>query len=496
MSNENINKNVAKGAVWMVGLRFCVKGIGLVSTMILARLLMPADFGLMAIASSVYALIELMQAFGFDTVLIQKQNASRSHYDTAWTLQVIFSICSSSILIATSSLAADYYDDWRLAPVLSAMSLLTLMNGLNNIGLVEFRKQLSFNKEFLFQLLIKLSGFCVTVPLAFYWHSYWALICGMLSSNFASLILSYMMQNYRPRISLKEWRDVLGFSSWLFINNVLFFLSQHAQNFILGKFGGSNALGLLSISNEIATLVTGEIVAPINRASFPGYSKVADKPEQLRALYLKVIGYIVVIACPSAIGIAAIAPVLVPVMLGAKWLPAVPIIQIIALASFITAINTNSGYIYLALAKQKIVTTITILWLLILIPSIFFLSMKEGALGVAKAMLFTATVMFPVYQGLLKIILGLSLWSMIQVLYRPILSSLTMGWVVYQVTGHVSLQRLNIEGLAWLIGIVAIGAVTFAVVLLLLWWLAGRKDGVEKDSLSLLANKLKFKSMS
>lgn len=480
----------------MVALRFCVKGIGLISTMILARLLVPGDFGLMAIATSVYALIELMQAFGFDTVLIQKQNASRSHYDTAWTLQVIFSIFSSSILIATSSIAADYYDDWRLAPVLTTMSLLTLMNGLNNIGLVEFRKQLSFNKEFIFQLLIKLSGFCVTIPLALYWHSYWALICGMLSSNFTSLILSYVMQNYRPRVCVKEWRDVLGFSSWLFINNILFFLNQHAQNFILGKFGGSNALGLLSISNEIATLVTGEIVAPINRASFPGYSKVADQPEKIRLLYLKVIGYIVMIACPSAIGIAAIAPVLVPVLLGAKWLPAVPIIQIIALSSFITAINTNSGYIYLALAKQKITTFFTIIWLLILIPSIFVMSQQEGALGVAKAILMTAIIMFPVYQGLLKIILGLSLWSMILVLYRPILSSIAMGWVVYQVTGYVSLQRLNIEGIAWLIGIVGIGAVTFAVVLLLLWWIAGRKDGVEKDILLLLGNKLKIKYAS
>ena len=94
MSAE-VNASIAKGAIWMVALRFCVKGISIISIMILARLLSPEDFGLMALASSIYIMVELIRAFGFSTALIQKQDAERAHYDTAWTMQIIFALLSS-----------------------------------------------------------------------------------------------------------------------------------------------------------------------------------------------------------------------------------------------------------------------------------------------------------------------------------------------------------------------------------------------------------------
>lgn len=472
----------------MVGLRFCMKGISIVSTMILARLLVPDDFGVMAMASSVFALIELMRSFGFDTVLIQKQTADRDHYDTAWTLQVIFSLVASASLIAISDIAASYYNDQRLGPVLSIMALATLVNGFGNIGVVEFRKQLTFNKEFTYQLLAKLTGFCVTIPLAYYWRSYWALLLGSLSSTLVSMLLSYVMQSYRPRISLKAWRDVLGFSSWLFINNILFFLNQHAQNFVLGKMGGSGALGLFSISNEIGALVIGEVVAPINRAAFPGYSAVASDKTKLRETYIRIFSYIVIIAVPSAIGIAITSPLFVTALLGDKWSNCVPIIQIISLGSIFVALNSSSGYIYLALGKQKFTTALTVLWLFILIPLMLWLAPEEGGLGVAKAILFTSTIMFPFYQLWINKTLSISSYKLINTIKRPLIASLLMGYIVFEYLGHIGTQHQGLISILYLLTTVILGASCFILILFFLWLITKKTNSAEDDFFIQLKN--------
>jgi O-antigen/teichoic acid export membrane protein len=487
-----INKSITKGAIWMVLMRFVIKSIAIVSTMILARLLTPADFGIMALATSICAFIELLRAFGFDTVLIQKQNVTASHYNTAWTLQVLFSLIVSTLLILFSTLVSDYYHDPRLENVLKIMAVTILLNGLNNIGLVEFRKKLNFNKEFYYQVTIKLCGFCITIPLVWYLRSYWGLLIGMLSTNFIALVLSYKMQNYRPRGVLSEWKDILGFSSWLFFNNILFFLTQHAQNFVLGKFGGSNALGLLAISNEIGTITTTEIVAAINRAAYPVYAKVSSDKQALKEVYLSVFSKIVLISFPSAIGIMVTAPLFVPVLLGEKWNAAIDVIQIIALASALTSLNTNASYIYLVQAKQRITTLLMLLWLGLFIPLLLYLVPVKGkeVLGVAYAMLISTSIMFPINQIILKKHLNFFWSELIAVLYRPLIASIIMAITVNYCISLVEIQTLNAEGLFWLISIILFGAVTFSLCLFLLWWLTGKPNSVEQNFIENIQNNL------
>ncbi len=493
---EHINKEIAKGAAWMVFLKFSIKGISIVSTVILARLLTPDAFGLMALASSIYAMVELMRAFGFDTALIQNQNAEREHYDTAWTMQIIFSLIASATIIAVSNISAEYYGDERLAAILQMMAIVILVSGFNNIGVVEFRKKMTFKKEFLYQVLIKLSGFCVTIPLAWYWRSYWALLIGMLSGNIASLILSYTMQNYRPKITLKAWRDLLGFSSWLLFNNVLYYINNHSQNFILGKLSGSGVLGLYSISNEMATITTNQIVAPINRAAYPGYSQLAHDKTLLKQSYLKVLSHIILIAVPSAVGIAAIAPIFVPVLLGEKWLETISLIQIISLASVFISINTNSGYIYLALAKQQLTTKLLCLQLVLFLPLLYKLSSQQGAYGAALATLFSAAIMFPASLLMLKRQLGVGLFEILSILYRPCLSAIIMGGCIYQFLNNLNHPFYGVNGVLYLVTAVFVGVFTFTTCIVLIWLLTGKKEGAENWIFKQVVDKINFRKLS
>ena len=196
---SDMNKKMAKGAAWMVLFKIFERSIGLVSTIILARLLVPADYGLVALAMAIISVLEVLGAFSFDVILIQKQQADRSQYDTAWTFNVIVGVVSAIALAFLARPVAVFYADSRLEWIIYALALAPLASGFDNIGVVAFRKNMEFHKEFKFLVAKKIVAFAVTLAVALLFRNYWALIVGTITSRFAGVALSYISQSYRPR---------------------------------------------------------------------------------------------------------------------------------------------------------------------------------------------------------------------------------------------------------------------------------------------------------
>ena len=150
----------------MLGINLFRRSVGIVSTIILARLLPPADFGLVAMASVLLVMVQALTEFGFDVALIQKQHADRSHYDTAWTFKVLFGVSSALLLVALAWPMADFYSEDRITPIILALSFGVFLRGFENIGIVNFRKEFNFNREFIFFSSIKAAAFIVTITTA------------------------------------------------------------------------------------------------------------------------------------------------------------------------------------------------------------------------------------------------------------------------------------------------------------------------------------------
>ena len=173
--------SIARGAVLVIAMRWTDRLIGIASTLILARLLVPADFGIVAMASLVVTLIDTLLDLGVNAALVQNRNAGREDFDAAWTLRLIQSLCATALIgIVGAPLAADYFADSRVTPVLWVMALTILVSGAENIGIVAFQKNMEFGREFRFTFLRRLAGFLVTIGLAFWLRSYWAMIFGAL----------------------------------------------------------------------------------------------------------------------------------------------------------------------------------------------------------------------------------------------------------------------------------------------------------------------------
>lgn len=455
------------------------KVIGLVSTIVLARMLVPEDFGLVAMAMILIGALQLLISFGFDVSLIQNPKAGRDQFDTAWTFTVIFSIACALALALLAIPAAHFYREPRLEVVVYILAFTFALQGCANIGPVIFRREMRFDQEFKFLISKRLTTVLVTIPLALYLHNYWALVIGQLAGTMLSVLVSYTISDYRPKFSMAAKVELFHSSKWLIANNLFHFINNNAAQFCIGRISGSQTLGVYTIAAEISTMPTTELVAPINRAAFPGYAKAASDKDILRASFLKVIASIALFALPAGVGIAVVADLLVPAVLGWKWTSAIEVIQVLAVYGVIQALQTNIGYIYLALGNMRLVTIIAgsqaALLIALLVPSVF----KWGVLGAAWASLATIVLMIPVNQFLIARCLDLSATQFLKKLFRPLIASLVMAAVLLALKSMFTLRPVTYEYVLALLLCVAVGALVFGISVYAMWRLAKAPEGPE-----------------
>jgi lipopolysaccharide exporter len=471
---------MAKAAFWMVGFKIVERSIGLVSTIILARLLEPGDFGLVAMATSFLGLLLLLTSFSFDVALIQKQDADRHLYDTAWTFDVIFGLLLAIFLVIAAMPLSQFYNEARLENILHVLALSTLVGGFSNIGPVAFRKDLEFHKEFYFLLAKKLIGFAVCMTLAFTLRNYWALVWGTFAGKILEVLLSYRVHPFRPRFCLSGRKELFGFSMWLFVNNSIFFAYNRLADFIISKVAGSHSLGVYSIAYEISNLPTTELIAPINRAVLPGYAKMANDPDALRQGFLNVLSMIALCAVPAGAGIALIAEPLVLVVLGEKWRETIPLVQILALSGTFMALQTNASVIYNALGKPKYMTVILFFHVVIIFtPMLIFFLNRDGLMGVAEAYFYSNLIILPINLLVSIKLVKLAITHLISVIWRPFLAALLMFFSTKNIILELKRVDFIYNDLGFLLAYLTIGALIYSICIAFLWIICRRPESAE-----------------
>ena len=463
---------LAAGAALMVLFKLLDRLIGVLSVVLLARLLTPADFGLVAMAMSLVAMTELMGAFGFDSALIQRSDAQRPHFDTAWTFQVIFGLASAVLLLLLAAPAATFYKDPRIAAIVPVLAATSVIAGLANIGPVMFRKELDFTREFRFMLAKRVVGFVATLATALLLRNYWALVIGILVGSAASSAISYAMHPYRPRLSLAARHELFGFSKWIFVSSVVAYLQNHADKLILGRIAGPRDLGLYNLAGEVALLPSTAVIAPINRAVFPAYAALNGERVALEARFVSVIGTIAALALPLSLGLGVLAGPAVALLLGAQWIEAVPLLKLFVLTGLVSALQGNLYSLIVALGHPQKSTLITLWIACVHVPALALACWYYGVIGAAVAHLVAAVLgLIPLHIVFFRLT-GFSVAAYARCFPRPLMAALAAALALL---GFEQLWGAD-QAASPLLLLIA-GSTLFAAIYLALLWALWRLAG-------------------
>lgn len=482
---NTIGKHIIRGSAWMVAMRWSMRGIGILSTVILARLLLPEDYGLVAVSMIIVAFIEVFSWTHADLALIQNPNAGRAHYDAAWTLNILVGFAAGGFLLIVAPLAGTYFGDERIIPVIQLFALRPVFVGFENIGVVAFRKELNFSKEFMFFVYGRLITFVVTIAIAWIYRNYWALAIGMVCTPGIRLIMSYCMHPYRPRLSFRKMKEIWRFARWMTLFNIGEFFTKKTDEIIVANVASTSLMGNYSVASRISLMLTSEVVAPLERSLLPAYAKLSHDSKEMEAAFFKVFSTIAIICTAAGAGMSAVADDLVAVLLGANWTDTAPIIAWLAIFGGVSGIAYCVRIVLIAIGSEK--SNAILIWVqaLILAPILLIAGIQWGLIEVAIARAAVAIIFAVVLLILVVRRQLISAGLILSALWRPMVSAAVM---------FVAVKMLHSDSIGppilRLAADVTTGAFVFAGTLFACWWLAGRPDGTERVALNFLARRI------
>ncbi len=467
-------------------MRWATRALGLVSTIILARLLAPEDFGVVAMAMVVVGFLEVFTHTGVDLALIRDAQATREHYDTAWTLEILQAALLALALLAAAPYATDYFGDARVLEVMQILSLRAFVGGFENIGVVAFRRELNFTREFWFGVFKKMSTVAVTIVAAFVFRSYWALVLGLVGGRVLDVVISFVMHPYRPRLTLARFSSIWGFSQWLLLARIANLANRKLDEFTVGGQAGTVAMGNYFVASDVATAPTEEVVLPMTRGIFPVYSRQLGDRLALEHSYFTVLRSTAYLCVALGLGISAVAPELVPLVLGQQWLMAVPLMQWLGVFGVFMGIALTLDPLLLATGRSRLNATFKWLQLLILVPALIYGGQRWGVEGVAAAKTIVMAAVLPVFLYWTSRAEGLSFARILGAIAPAALAGVVMYILVL-----ASARALEDQALWLRLGAeVAVGGVVYVAVVTILWRLRGSPAGPERDVLERLGRAL------
>jgi len=487
-SSQGIGRAIARGTFWVVIARFSVRFLGIISTLILARLLMPADFGLMAMATLVIGLLASLSDLGLAPALVQRKEIDDTYYATAWTLQVLRSVILGAIIYLIAEPVASFYQEAALVNIIKVLSLITVINGFSSIYLVNFQRHMEFEREFRFQIRIKIISFVGTMVAAWIMQSYWALVFGNAVSALGTVIYSYVLFPRWPRLSLSRFATIFHFSNWIFIYQTITYLASKAEVLLLGRLTDPTNIGIYDVSREIATTPISELTLPIARALFPGLARLQHDPSEFARVLLLTFAFIIAIGLPAGLGLAFIANPLINLLFPVQWHGIIPLIQILAIYSVFRMLLGPSISVFMAKGNVRFIATISGVFLPVRLGAIALGWYYSALSGVAIAILGLAVVQ----AG--TMLYSMSRWNIINIselmrhARRSLVAGVAMVLLLTIVTDYC--EELLMGPLFEVIIIFLAGAITYLLVHIGLWWLSKCPDGVEALVLAELGKRI------
>ncbi len=427
---DDLSQRILHGGVWMTALNVSDRLLGILRLIVLARLLAPSDFGLMGIALLAMQVTRRMADLGIDSALVQRAEENVDSYlDTAWVMKIVRGLGLFVVLFVSAPLLASFFGEPRAAGVLRVLGVGLVVEALVNPSIIYFRKDLQFHKQFLYQISGTATNFTVAVVIAFVFESVWALVFGLLAGQATQVVVSYVLSDYRPSIGFDRTRatDVFEFGKWIWATGIVVFAATSGDDAFVGWYFAASALGFYQLAFKLSNAPATEVTHVISRVMFPAYSKLQDDEEALREAFLDTIRVTFVLSFPVAVGILLVAPEFTRVVLGEKWLPMVPAMQVMAISGLLRSVQATGGAMFQGYGVPHWDFRMNLVRALAIAVTIWPLTDMWGITGTAWSITVGIGVTLPIWLYKTADITGLSVGRYARSLLVPLLGATVMS---------------------------------------------------------------------
>jgi PST family polysaccharide transporter len=479
LNGREVASKTAWGFIWNFSAYFLGKIVVLITTAILARLLAKSDFGLVAVALVAINYLSVLKDLGLGVALVQRKRDVEEAANTVFTINLLLGLLLAVIVMPLAPFVADYFNDPRVVPVLRWMGISFVINALGSVHTNWLVRDLDYRRKLVPELGGALLKGMLSIGLAYFGYGVWSLVFGQIAGAIASVVLVWIILPWRPRLTIDRnvASSLMKFGASVTMIDIIMQITDNIDYVIVGRMFGMAPLSIYVVAYRLPEMLLIGNLWVMGGVLFPAFSRLQDRPEELRRGFLASVRLVQLIAVPICLGLLIAAEPIVRVVFGDQWLDVIPVLRVLAVYAWLYSLGYHVGGLYKAIGRPDILLKLALLTLVIIIPCLL-IGAQFGIIGVAVGHLVEVLIRRAISLGLATRFVNVSILDILGELRTSLLAALVMVPVVLA----VSYLTANLNPFLQLTFIVLSGAISY---LLALW-------GIEKENLIRLLRLVKI----
>jgi PST family polysaccharide transporter len=462
-----LRKKAIHGAKWSMAQEIIGQSLDFFTIIILARLLDPKDFGVIAIAMVIISSMKPFVSQGLGVAITQKDKLEKEHLDTAFWATFVMGCIFALFLATTAGWWASFFSESELKSILIWFSASIVLMSLTTVQEAILRRELNFKVYAIRASTGKLIGGAVGITLAFYGFGIWSLVARYLVTSLVSVFLLWKISNWYPSFSFskRHFGELFPFGIQVMMNNLLVFVNRNSDSLLISYFLGSTALGYYNIAYKLMSLTFQLVSKTVSQVGMPAFARLQNDKKRLWKAFFDITQLIALIVFPVFLGMLVLVPEIVTSLLGEKWIPSIPVLQILLLIGIvqcllgpIISILIGTGKAMTRLKLQMVDSIVNLIG--------FSIAVHWGIVWVAASYVIVGYLLTPLWFWAITKVVNVRWIAYIKLILRPLIVTIVMMIVIVEARpAFIDI----VEGINFIILSVIVGGVIYSFMIYFLY---------------------------
>lgn len=426
-----LREKTVKGIIWSAFQNVVSPLISFAIFFILARLLDPAAFGLLALATVTISFMQLFLRGGFGSAIVQRKSLEPQHLDTAFWVSTSIAAILITVIIGSAGFISEFFKEPNLEPIIKWLSIMLIIEALTQVQVALLRRNMAFRSLAIRSLVAEPIGGAIGVVMALSGFGVWSLVARNLATSLCKLLILWVASDWRPgfNVSRRHFNDMFYFGASMVGTNFVNFLGRRSDTVLIGYFLGTTSLGYYNVGHRLLKMMTEMIGGTVNNVAWPLFSRLQNDLSRLRNIFYTATNLVSLLAWPIFLGIIAIAPEMVPVVFGEQWIPSIPVLQMLSFIGLLRSIFLFNDSVIVSVGKpqwrmflQLAIAIVNVL--------VFFFVVQWGIVAIAAVYVIVQYMFAPMSLWMVNRLIGIKIGTYWRQHIVPVFASGVMVIVI------------------------------------------------------------------